>query len=78
MGRRNFDRPRYKTAGKTTESISGNDVPREFRTVSRRVRRSKAEDRQEADRALKEWMAKNQLKPISIIPDEDDDGEPPF
>jgi hypothetical protein len=74
MGKRNFDRPRFKTAGKRVESVSGGDIPPEFRTTPQ-LRLPKAEARRQAEKALRDFMAKTGAKQVSIIPDDDD---PPF
>jgi hypothetical protein len=77
MGGRNWDRPSFKTRGRTTESITGSSgVPSEFRTTPR-LPRPKAEQRKEAEAALREFMAKKPsyqqpLKKVSILPDDDD------
>jgi hypothetical protein len=82
MGRRDFNRPTFRTRGRQTESISGSDVPSEFRTTPR-MPRPKADQRREAEKALREFAAKKPahqqpLKPVSIMPPDDDDGEVPF
>ncbi len=81
MGRRDFNRPSFRTRRRSTESITGSDVPSEFRTTPR-LPRPKADMRREAEKALRDFMAKRPshqqpLKPVSIIPTEDDE-EPPF
>jgi hypothetical protein len=76
MSKRTFDRPSFRTRGRTTESISGADVPSEFRTIPP-MRRPKADQRREAEAALREFMSKKlaqqPLAKISIIPVDDDD-----
>jgi hypothetical protein len=56
MSGRNWDRPSFKTRGRMTEAISGSDVPSEFRTVPRSLPKPKAEQRREAEAALREFM----------------------
>jgi hypothetical protein len=82
MGRRDFNRPTFRTRGRSTESITGSDVPSEFRATPR-LPIPKADQRREAERALRDFMGKKPshqqpLKPVSIMPPDDDDGEAPF
>jgi hypothetical protein len=77
-GRFNWNHPRYQRQGKRTEDVNGNDVPSEFRTRPRSLPRPKAEQRREAEKALREFMAKKPahqqpLDKVSIIPTDDDD-----
>jgi hypothetical protein len=77
MSARNWDRPSFKTRGRTTESISGSDVPAEFRTTPR-LPRPKAALRREAEKALRDFMAKKPtyqqpLQKVNIMPPDDDD-----
>jgi hypothetical protein len=85
MGKRNFDRPSFRTRGRSTESITGGDVPQEFRTTPRSLPQPKADLRREAEKALLEFKAKKapsyqqQLEKVSIIPSGDlDDDDIPF
>ena len=57
-GRINWNHHRYQIRGKRTEDVNGNDVPSEFRTRPRILPRSKAQQRKEAEAALREFMAK--------------------
>lgn len=61
MSGRNFNRPTFKTRGRRTESISGSDVPQEFRTIPQ-APRPKADQRREAEAALREWMRTHPTK----------------
>jgi hypothetical protein len=54
---RDFSRPYFKTRGHTTESITGSDIPAEFRSAPRQTR-PKAELRSDAEQAMKEFMAR--------------------
>jgi len=59
MGRMmNWDRPRYQTAGKETESVSGTDIPVEFRSAPPRVRISKLKHRATLERLTAEFLAR--------------------
>jgi hypothetical protein len=49
-----------------------------FRTVPYQVPKPKAEARRKAEKALREFMQKESMKPVSIIPDDDDGREPPL
>jgi hypothetical protein len=74
---RNWDRPSFKTRGRRTENISGADVPEEFRTTPR-LPRPKADQRREAEAALREFMSKKPahqqpLAKVNILPIDDDD-----
>jgi hypothetical protein len=77
-GRFNWSHPRYQRQGKRTEDVNGNDVPSEFRTTPRSLPRPKAQQRKEAEAALREFMSKKPtyqqpLKKVNIIPADDDD-----
>jgi hypothetical protein len=77
MGKRNFDRPSLRTRGRDTECINGGSgVPPEFRTIPP-LPRPKASLRREAEKALREFMAKKlahqqPLQKVNIMPDDDD------
>jgi hypothetical protein len=76
MGKRDFERPSFRTRGKSTESITGSDVPPEFRTLPP-MPRPKAALRREAEKALREFIAKRPshqqpLPKVNIMPDDDD------
>jgi hypothetical protein len=59
MGRKmNWDRPRYRTAGKVTESVSGGDIPAEFRGAPPRASISKAEARATIEQLTAEFLAR--------------------
>jgi hypothetical protein len=78
-GRFNWNHPRYQRLCKRTEDVNGNDTPPEFSIRPRSLAQPKAEQRKEAEAALREFMAKKPshqppLQKVSIIPD-DDDGE---
>jgi len=85
MTRRVWDRPRYRAAGKSTESVKGG-LPCEFFGPGGPPLGRKAEQRLEAEKALREWTAKNSAKPVSIIPEDEpqslswqaDDDDLPF
>jgi hypothetical protein len=72
MGKRNFDRPQHKRAGKQTEGVSGGDIPPEFRTRPCQAPRPKAEARREAEAALREFMKRQpaKLEPSLPLPGE--------
>jgi hypothetical protein len=53
----NWDRPRYRTAGKQTESVSGSDVPVEFRSAPPRAI-SKFKNRAMLERVTAEFLAR--------------------
>jgi hypothetical protein len=75
MSGRNWDRPVFRTRGRDTESINGQDIPAEFRSAPQAATRSKAEQRAEAERAVREFNAKRrpeQRPPIAA------DGKPPW
>jgi hypothetical protein len=71
---RNFSRPYFKTRGRTTESITGSDIPAEFRSAPR-PRRAKADLRIDAEQAVKEFMAKKKQtsRPADTPPPWEDD-----
>jgi hypothetical protein len=83
-GRFNWNHPRYQRQGKRTEDVNGNDVPSEFRTRPRNLPRPKAQQRKEAEAALREFMAKKPpsyqqpLPKVNILPPWDDDDPTPF
>jgi hypothetical protein len=55
MSGRNWDRPTFLTRGRTTEHVSGGDIPIEFRTLPRKAQQPKTSLREEGERALKEF-----------------------
>jgi hypothetical protein len=57
---RDFIGAYFKTRGRTTESITGSDIPAEFRSPPR-PRQPKAELRSDAEQAVKEFLAKKKL-----------------
>jgi hypothetical protein len=57
MSRTDWNRPRYRTAGRLTESIAGDVIPEEFRRAPRRPPPSKDSMRAQADRAVREYEA---------------------
>lgn len=61
MARRDWDRPSFKTRGRTTESISGSDIPSEFRTIPQ-IPRPKVDMRREAEEALRDFMKRQPAK----------------
>lgn len=79
MGRRDWNRPRFRTSGRQTEDASGNDVPPEFRSAPRAPAQTKAELRAEGDRAVRQFQTRQKhrqpLRKVNIIPDGD---ESPF
>jgi hypothetical protein len=82
MGKRDFGRPSFRTRGRSTENINGRDVPSEFRTIPP-LPRPKASLRREAEKALRDFMAKKPshqqpLEKVNILPPWDDDDPTPF
>lgn len=57
-GRRDWNRPIYRTRGRIAESISGGDLPAALRSTPRQPQQSKAEQRDETERLVAEFMAK--------------------
>ena len=62
MGGRNWDRPSFRTRGRLTESISGADVPAEFRNMPQSLPKSKAELRSEAEAAIRVYKTSHPVK----------------
>jgi hypothetical protein len=85
MTRRDFRRPTFRTRGRATESITGSDVPSEFRTTPRWPR-PKKELRREGEKALREFMARKPVpshqqqlpEKVNILPPWDDDDPTPI
>lgn len=71
MAKRDWDRPSFKTGGRTTESISGSDVPSEFRTIPP-LPRPKTDMRREAEAAMRDFMQRQPAKkaPLSTPTEE--------
>jgi hypothetical protein len=70
-GRMNYSRPRHRTAGRSTESVSGG-MPSEFFAANRYEPDRKRRLRLENEKAIREYMAKTSVKPVSSIPDDGD------
>jgi hypothetical protein len=76
MSGRNWDRPSFKIRRRLTESLSGADVPEQFRTTPPRLPRPKADMRRDAEAAVREFIKRQSLKdqppsPIDKPPWED-------
>jgi hypothetical protein len=76
MSGRNWDRPSFKTRGRTTEAIDGGNVPSEFRTMPRSLPRPKADQRREAEAALREFMKRQPLIEDKPSPSSTDERPP--
>lgn len=67
MAARNWDRPSFRTRGRTTESITGSDMPSEFRTTPR-MPRPKADLRREAEQAVRAFIEQQAVKTDAPAP----------
>lgn len=71
----NWNRSRFRTQGRSTESVRGADVPREFQRP-RKPAPSKAQQRAEAEKALDEFRARRASFPTAVRKVDGDDDLP--
>lgn len=62
-----WGRPRFKTQGRQTESVTGDDLPAAVRSGTRKPRTSKAAMRSDANRAVAEFVRRKGASAIQRV-----------